>query len=193
MVSKQPVMISFDSSIDGGMAAVFNAAADMYLSKGDNGECGGMLPLEDAVALLSDPSDIIDFVSSPEYSAESVVESPVSDRGGETTGEDASEPGGDIESLDDDNDFALSRALEISTLASAEDSALGKALDVAGPSHRPQNKPLSPCVSFSSSSSIRRIFSSLSSSFEIFSFLSKDSLDLHGDFSAAKSSATECE
>ena len=193
MVSKQPVMISFDSSIDGGMAAVFNAAADMYLSKGDNGECGGMLPLEDAVALLSDPSDIIDFVSSPEYSAESVVESPVSDRGGETIGEDASEPGGDIESLDDDNDFALSRVLEISTLASAEDSALGKALDVAGPSHRPQNKPLSPCASFSSSSSIRRIFSSLSSSFEIFSFLSKDSLDLHGDFSAAKSSATECE
>ena len=114
MVSKQPVMISFDSSIDGGMDAVLNAAADMYLSKGDNGECGGMLPLEDAVALLSDPSDIIDFVSSPEYSAESVVESPVSDRGGETTGEDASEPGGDIESLDDDDDFALSRALEIS-------------------------------------------------------------------------------
>ena len=171
MVSKQPVMISFDSSIDGGMDAVLNAAADMYLSKGDNGECGGMLPLEDAVALLSDPSDIIDFVSSPEYSAESVVESPVSDRGGETTGEDASEPGGDIESLDDDDDFALSRALEISTLASAEDSALGKALDVAGPSHRPQNRPLSPCASFSSSSSIRRIFSSLSSSFEIFSFL----------------------
>jgi len=193
MVSKQPVMISFDSSIDGGMDAVFNAAADMYLSKGDNGECGGMLPLEDAVALLSDPSDIIDFVSSPEYSAESVVESPVSDRGGETTGEDASEPGGDIESLDDDDDFALSRALEISTLASAEDSALGKALDVAGPSHRPQNRPLSPCASFSSSSSIRRIFSSLSSSFEIFSFLIEDSLDLHGDFSAAKSSATECE
>ena len=119
MVSKQPVMISFDSSIDGGMDAVLNAAADMYLSKGDNGECGGMLPLEDAVALLYDPSDIIDFVSSPEYSAESVVESPVSDRGGETTGEDASEPGGDIESLDDDDDFALSRALEISTLASA--------------------------------------------------------------------------
>jgi hypothetical protein len=193
MVSKQPVMISFDSSIDGGMDAVLNAAADMYLSKGDNGECGGMLPLEDAVALLSDPSDIIDFVSSPEYSAESVVESPVSDRGGETTGEDASEPGGDIESLDDDDDFALSRALEISTLASAEDSALGKALDVAGPSHRPQNRPLSPCASFSSSSSIRRIFSSLSSSFEIFSFLIEDSLDLHGDFSAAKSSATECE
>jgi hypothetical protein len=193
MVSKQPVMISFDSSIDGGMAAVFNAAADMYLSKGDNGECGGMLPLEDVVALLSDPSDIIDFVSSPEYSAESVVESPVSDRGGETIGEDASEPGGDIESLDDDNDFALSRALEISTLASAEDSALGKALDVAGPSHRPQNKPLSPCASFSSSSSIRRIFSSLSSSFEIFSFPIEDSLDLQGDFSAAKSSATECE
>ena len=193
MVSKQPVMISFDSSIDGGMAAVFNAAADMYLSKGDNGECGGMLPLEDAVALLSDPSDIIDFVSSPEYSAESVVESPVSDRGGETTGEDASEPGGDIESLDDDDDFALSRALEISTLASAEDSALGKALDVAGPSHRPQNRPLSPCASFSSSSSIRRIFSSLSSSFEIFSFPIEDSLDLQGDFSAAKSSATECE
>ena len=193
MVSKQPVMISFDSSIDGGMDAVLNAAADMYLSKGDNGECGGMLPLEDAVALLSDPSDIIDFVSSPEYSAESVVESPVSDRGGETTGEDASEPGGDIESLDDDDDFALSRALEISTLASAEDSALGKALDVAGPSNRPQNRPLSPCASFSSSSSIRRIFSSLSSSFEIFSFLIEDSLDLHGDFSAAKSSATECE
>lgn len=192
MVSKQPVMISFDSSIDGGMDAVLNAAANMYLSKGDNGECGGMLPLEDAVALLSDPSDIIDFVSSPEYSAESVVESPVSDRGGETTGEDASEPGGDIESLDDD-DFALSRALEISTLASAEDSALGKALDVAGPSHRPQNKPLSPCASFSSSSSIRRIFSSLSSSFEIFSFPIGDSLDLQGDFSAAKSSATECE
>ena len=193
MVSKQPVMISFDSSIDGGMDAVLNAAADMYLSKGDNGECGGMLPLEDAVALLSDPSDIIDFVSSPEYSAESVVESPVSDLGGETTGEDASEPGGDIESLDDDDDFALSRALEISTLASAEDSALGKALDVAGPSHRPQNKPLSPCASFSSSSSIRRIFSSLSSSFEIFSFPIGDSLDLQGDFSAAKSSATECE
>ena len=76
MVSKQPVMISFDSSIDGGMDAVLNAAADMYLSKGDNGECGGMLPLEDAVALLSDPSDIIDFVSSPEYSAESVVNHP---------------------------------------------------------------------------------------------------------------------
>ena len=58
-------MISFDSSIGGGMEAVLNAAEDMYLSKGDNGEFGGTLPFEDVVVLLSDPSDITDFASLP--------------------------------------------------------------------------------------------------------------------------------
>lgn len=186
-------MISFDSSIGGGMEAVLNAAEDMYLSKGDNGEFGGTLPFEDVVVLLSDPSDITDFASSPEYSAESVVESPVSDRGGETAGEDASESGGDIEPSLDDVFAILSCAVAISALASADDNALGRLLGLDGPSHRPQNKPLSPCASFSSSSSIKRIFSSSSSSFEIFSLLIGDSLGLHGDFNATKSSATECE
>ena len=170
-------MISFDSSIGGGIEAPPDEEflflnMGIYLSKGDNGEFGGMLPFDEVVVLLSDPIDVIDLASSPEYSAESVVESPVSDRGGEITGEDASELGGDIDSSLLEENFALC-AFSISTLASAEDNARGKAFGFMGPSHRPQNKPLSPCASFSSkSSSIKRIFSSSSSSssFGMFSF-----------------------
>ena len=62
MVSKQPVMISFDSSIGGGIEAPpddeFFLFLNMgiYLSKGDNGEFGGMLPFDEVVVLLSIPS-----------------------------------------------------------------------------------------------------------------------------------------
>ena len=192
-------MISFDSSIGGGIEATPDEEflflnVGIYLSKGDNGEFGGMLPFDEVVVLLSDPIDVIDLASSPEYSAESVVESPVSDRGGEITGEDASELGGDIDSSLLEENFALC-AFSISTLASAEDNARGKAFGFMGPSHRPQNKPLSPCASFSSkSSSIKRIFSSSSSSsssFGILSFWLGDGA--RGDFNATKSSATEWE